>query len=155
MSGPITGQQLNPWYLVTMMAEHQLARVFLLVSLLCNAGTILDLVSSADPYNEQTEHVETVSLELNSTLTGRVEAKTFGLIRDLLFGPTTTTTTTTTTTAAPAVIVISDSCRCGIKTGNRILGGLEAEVSFEMLFPWNALGAELQKVCIILLSQYL
>ena len=117
------------------MVLHPLSLLFLLISL-CNSGNIL---VSSNPYNDQ--DVETVSQELNSTLTGRLESKTFGLIRDLLFGPTTTTTktttttTTTTTTASPAVIVTSDSCRCGIKTGNRILGGLDAEVCFQILFP--------------------
>ena len=94
------------------MPLHQLFMIFLLVSL-CNSGTIL--VSSD---NEQPKHVITVSKAL--------EAKTFGLIRDLIFGPTKTTSTTTTET--PAVIATSDDCRCGIKTGNRILGGLETEV---------------------------
>ena len=118
------------------MVLHPLSLLFLLTSL-CNSGTIL---VSSNPNNEQAGHVETVSQELNSTLTGRLESKTFGLIRDLLFGPTTTTTkttTTTTTTASPAVIVTSDSCRCGIKTGNRILGGLDAEVCFQILFPYE------------------
>ena len=96
------------------MPLHQLFMIFLLVSL-CNSGTIL--VSSD---NEQPKHVKIVSKAL--------EAKTFGLIRDLIFGPTKTTSTTTT---APAVIATSDDCRCGIKTGNRILGGLETEVSPE------------------------
>ena len=97
------------------MPLHQLFMIFLLVSL-CNSGTIL--VSSD---NEQPKHVKTVSKAL--------EAKTFGLIRDLIFGPP--KTTSTTTTAAPSVIATSDDCRCGIKTGNRILGGLETEVSSE------------------------
>ena len=106
------------------MAPRRLYRIFLFINLYIS-GSIL--VSSAT-FNEQAGHVNTVSKSLNST-TGRVESKTFGLIIDLLFGQT-TTTTTTTTTATPAVIVISDSCRCGIKTENRILGGLDTEVSF-------------------------